>query len=378
MVIAALLLTVIGIAEIYTISPALAYKQMVFLLVALFLGYLIRRFFDFSYVRTIYTPLLFITFALLILVLLLPSHGVRRWIDLGFFRFQPSELTKLLLPFTFYLYDPWMYMWRNFLVGAAAFLLILIEPDLGTAVSVAFVIYMMFFYAGVNIFLLLYPLFMGLAVVLSFNIKLFVLLILIMLLVLYRLRAKWYISVFFLVSALFLGMITPVIWNTALKPYQRARILAFLNPGKYRKSHAYQLYQARVAIGRGEVFGEGWNRGTQKKYGFLPEAHTDFIFSSIAEDFGFVGTLVVLSLYFYILLYLFRGILRHRYEDHRRFLMGILLFYGYSFLINVGMNLGLLPTKGYPLSFVSYGGSHLIMDYILLFLALKSLEKAER
>ncbi len=378
MVVAALLLTFIGISEIYTINPALAYKQMLFLGVALLAGYLTKRFFDFSYVRTVYTPLVVITFALLFLVLLFPSHGVRRWIDLGFFRFQPSELTKLLLPFTFYLYDPWMYMWRNFLVGALAFLLILMEPDLGTAVSVAFVMYMMFFYAGVNIFLLLYPLFMFLAVVFSFNIKLFVLLIGVMMLLLYRLRAKWYITIFFLVSALFVGMVTPVMWNTALKPYQRARILAFLNPGKYRKSHAYQLYQARVAIGRGEVFGEGWDRGTQKKYGFLPEAHTDFIFSSIAEDFGFAGSIVVLSLYFYILFYLFRGIVRHRYGDHRRFLMGILLFYGYSFLINVGMNLGLLPTKGYPLSFVSYGGSHLIVDYILLFLALKSLEKAER
>ncbi len=378
MVVAALLLTFIGISEIYTINPALAYKQMLFLGVALLAGYLTKRFFDFSYVRTVYTPLVVITFALLFLVLLFPSHGVRRWIDLGFFRFQPSELTKLLLPFTFYLYDPWMYMWRNFLVGALAFLLILMEPDLGTAVSVAFVMYMMFFYAGVNIFLLLYPLFMFLAVVFSFNIKLFVLLIGVMMLLLYRLRAKWYITIFFLVSALFVGMVTPVMWNTALKPYQRARILAFLNPGKYRKSHAYQLYQARVAIGRGEIFGEGWDRGTQKKYGFLPEAHTDFIFSSIAEDFGFAGSIVVLSLYFYILFYLFRGIVRHRYGDHRRFLMGILLFYGYSFLINVGMNLGLLPTKGYPLSFVSYGGSHLIVDYILLFLALKSLEKAER
>ena len=377
MVIAALLLSIIGIAEIYTVNPALAYKQVIFLAIALLLGIIIYRYFEFSFIRTLWAPLFYLTVFFLILVLFLSPHGARRWLDLGFFRFQPSELARLVLPFTFYLFDPWYYIWRNLLVSGILFFLILVEPDLGTALSVAFVAYMMFFYSGVNIYLLLYPLLMFFAILFSFHIKLFIFLIILILAIMYIVRARWYITTFFVVSAMALGMLTPVMWTSVLKPYQRARIVAFLNPGKYRKSYAYQLYQAKISIGRGEIFGEGWNRGEQKKYGFLPEAHTDFIFSAISEDFGFVGSIIVISLYFFIILYLFRGIVRHKYEEHKRFLMGVLLFFGYSFIVNIGMNLGLLPTKGYPLSFVSYGGSHLIMDYILLFLAYKSIKRYE-
>lgn len=367
MVFIALLLSIIGIIEIWTINPNLAQKQIIFLLFSIFLGYFIYLKFKFSYIEMLFFPMLAITIFLLFLVHFL-GNDINRWIDLKFFYFQPSELTKLLLPFLFYLYNPVDNLIKVSTIIFILFLLIITQPDLGFSISILFVSFFVFLYSNVNKNLLIFILFSIIAVFTSFSIVSFVLSFLILILVLFFLKSRWYWTTITILTFIFISIITPIIWNNILKPYQRTRIIAFLNPQAYRKNEAYQIYQSQIAIGSGKLFGNGFNKGTQKKYGFLPEAHTDFIFASICEDFGFLGGFITLTLIFLLILRIL--FLLNKIEDERlkRFTLTIVLFYIYSFIVNISVNLGLMPAKGYPLLFVSYGGSHLLLDYICLFL----------
>jgi rod shape determining protein RodA len=367
MVFIALLLSTIGILEIWTINPSLAQKQIIFLIFSIFLGYFVYLKFKFAYIELFFFPFLALTIFLLFLVHFL-GNDINRWIDLKFFYFQPSELTKLLLPFLFYLYNPSENLVKISIIIFALFLLIITQPDLGFSISILFVSFFVFVYSNVNKNLLIFFIFSIIAVFSSFNIISFVLAFTILLFVLIVSKSRWYWSLLTILVFIFISIITPIIWNNMLKPYQRTRIIAFLNPEAYKKNEAYQIYQSQIAIGSGKIFGNGYNKGTQKKFGFLPEAHTDFIFASICEDFGFLGGFITLTLIFILIL---RGLLiLNKIEDERikRFVLTILLFYIYSFIVNISVNLGIMPAKGYPLLFVSYGGSHLVLDYICLFL----------
>ena len=367
MVFIALLLSIIGIIEIWTINPSLAQKQIIFLLFSIFFGYFIYLKFKFSYIEMLFFPMLALTIFLLFLVHFL-GNDINRWIDLKFFYFQPSELTKLLLPFLFYLYNPSDNLIKVSAIIFILFLLIITQPDLGFSISILFVSYFVFLYSNVNKNLLIFILFSIIAVFTSFNIISFVITFLILIFALFFSKSKWYWTTLTILAFIFISIITPIIWNNILKPYQRTRIIAFLNPEAYKKNEAYQIYQSQIAIGSGKLLGNGFNKGTQKKYGFLPEAHTDFIFASICEDFGFLGGFITLTLIFILILRIL--FILNKIEDERlkRFVITIVLFYIYSFIVNISVNLGLMPAKGYPLLFVSYGGSHLLLDYICLFL----------
>jgi len=367
MVFIALLLSIIGILEIWTINPMLAQKQLIFLIFSVFLGYFIYLKFKFAYIEMFFFPLLIITIFLLFLVHFF-ENDINRWVDLKFFYFQPSELVKLLLPFLFYIYNPSENLIKVSIIIFVLFLLIITQPDLGFSISILFVSFFVFLYSNVNRNLLIFFVFSIIAIFSSFNIISFVLAFLILLVVLLISKSKWYWTLLTILTFIFISIITPIIWNNILKPYQRTRIIAFLNPEAYKKNEAYQIYQSQIAIGSGKLFGNGYSKGAQKKFGFLPEAHTDFIFASICEDFGFLGGFITLTLIFILILRML--FILNKIEDERmkRFVLTIALFYIYSFIVNISVNLGLMPTKGYPLLFISYGGSHLLLDYICLFL----------
>ena len=367
MVFIALLLSIIGILEIFTIDKNLAYKQISYLIFSVLFGYLIYRYFKVAYIRILFYPILFLTIILLILVHFSPSD-VNRWIDLKFFYFQPSELSKILLAFMFYLYNPSEKFFKVSFIILTLFILILTQPDLGFAFSIVFVSFMIFYYANVNRNLLLFLLFSIIAIFSSFNIIMFFFSFLVLILINYLLKSKWYWSITSILTCIFIGVITPIIWYNVLKPYQRARIIAFLNPEAYKQSEAYQIYQAQIAIGSGKIFGKGYDKGTQKKYDFLPASHTDFIFSSICEDFGFIGGFSIITLIFILILRMLFVFLKVEDEQLKRFTLTLILFFIYSFVINISVNLAILPAKGYPLLFMSYGGSHMLIDYICLFL----------
>jgi rod shape determining protein RodA len=182
----------------------------------------------------------------------------------------------------------------------------------------------------------------------------------------------------FFIMAIFLKKIKPVIiiltligiiglsfyaWNYVLKPYQKNRVVAFLNPGKYKKSSGYQIIQSKIAIGSGGFSGKGYLNGTQSQYKFLPTRHTDFIVSVLGEEFGFLGISFVLLLFFFLFYRQF-NIHESRTDEefyYVYFFNGLILF---QFLVNIMVSIGLLPVLGIPLPFVSYGGSSLLALFI--------------
>lgn len=251
------------------------------------------------------------------------GKGAQRWLDLGIMRFQPSELTKLIVPMTVagYLANKSLPPnWKAVLVAAVIFIvpmmMIVKQPDLGTALLVGSAGFVCIFLSGVSWILLI-------------------------------------------VAGLIMCAAMPLAWNF-LRDYQQQRVLTFLNPESDPLGSGYHIIQSKIAIGSGGVYGKGWLNGTQSHLDFLPERSTDFIFSVLAEEFGLFGVLAVLVLYGFIVLRGLRIASRAR-DSYSRMVAGsiALTFFVYLF-VNVGMVSGLLPVVGVPLPLVSYGGTSMV------------------
>ena len=161
------------------------------------------------------------------------------------------------------------------------------------------------------------------------------------------------------------GMITPFIWNR-LADYQKLRILTFLDPGRDPRGAGYQIIQSKIAIGSGGVIGKGYLDGSQTRLDFLPEPHTDFIFSVLGEEFGLIGTVIVLLLFMYIFYRSIRIAAKCRSKFSSLMVMGAVAIIMFQFLVNIGMTLGFMPVTGLPLPFLSYGGTSLILFWGLI------------
>ncbi|MDT8383802.1 MAG: rod shape-determining protein RodA [Gammaproteobacteria bacterium] len=273
-----------------------------------------------------WTPWIFTLGVILLLAVLLfgdASKGAQRWLDLGLFRFQPSEMMKLAVPMmvAWYLSDhplPPSLQRLAFagLIIVIPTLLIARQPDLGTALLVA----------CAGIFVLLFS---GISWRLLF------------------------------VSGAGLAACAPVVWHF-MHDYQRQRVLTFLNPEQNPLGAGYHIIQSKIAIGSGGLYGKGWLNGTQSQLNFLPERSTDFIFSAYAEEFGLFGILALLAVY---LLVIMRGLLiaSQAQDTFTRLLAGslVMTFFIYIF-VNIGMVTGLLPVVGVPLPLVSYGGTSMV------------------
>ncbi len=274
-----------------------------------------------------WTPGLFIIGLVMLLAVLVEGSvgkGAQRWLDLGLFRFQPSELVKVTVPMmiAWYLAEkPLPPNWRRILVTGllimAPTLMIAIQPDLGTALLVA----------GTGLF------------------------------VLFLAGLSWrFISAMAAVSL----PIAWALWEWGMREYQRNRVLTFLDPERDPLGAGYHIIQSKIAIGSGGLYGKGWLNGTQSQLEFLPERTTDFIFAVISEEFGFSGVALLIALYAVII---FRGlyIASQGQETYCRLLGGALtlLFFLYL-LVNTGMVSGMLPVVGVPLPLISYGGTSLV------------------
>ena len=252
------------------------------------------------------------------------GKGAQRWLDLGLFRFQPSEIMKLAVPMmiAWYLAEAPLPPARLRLLIAtliliAPTLLVAKQPDLGTALLIA----------SSGIFVLL----------------------------LAGLRWRIIFGVLVMLTAT-----APLVWNYLLHDYQRQRVLTFLSPEKDPLGAGYHIIQSTIAIGSGGTYGKGWLNGTQSHLDFLPERSTDFVFAVFSEEFGFLGTLLLLALYGFII---GRGlyIAAQAQDTYSRLLAGsvTLTFFVYVF-VNIGMVSGLLPVVGVPLPLVSYGGTSIV------------------
>ena len=335
------ILICIGMIMIYSASSIYAWERykdsffflkrhISFLIIGAFLALLVMGT-DYKRLRKWAKPILVLSFLLLVLVLI-PGvgrevAGARRWFRLKFISFQPCELANMamiiyLADFISRKSDCIKTFWRGFLppmfILGAMSLLILLQPDLGTVLALGIVVFVMLFVAGM--------------------------------------RISYLLSVF-VVS---LPLLYILVFNVA---YRRMRIMSFLNPWLDPTGSGFQVIQSQIALGSGGIFGVGLGHSKQKLF-YLPAAHTDFIFSIIGEELGLLGTVGVIIL---LMIFIQQGlkVIRHAPDKFGYFLsLGLLLMISLKAVINIGVSCGLLPTKGLPLPFISYGGSSFIFDMV--------------
>ena len=317
------------------------------------------------------TPIIYAAALLLLVAVLLMGvgkSGERRWFDLGFLRFQPSELAKyaVILALARYLarrktkLDRPMHLTVPLLLVLLPTGLVLREPDLGTSLIYLLVLVPMLYWAGTKPILLLFLATPVISMGLAFNWIAWIVFLALLGWLLYVSRIFIIDKIIVFVTSVVTGQLSPFFWSQ-LEDYQQHRILAFLNPEKYRFSTGYQLIQSKIAIGSGSAVGKGFLQGTQKNFAFLPEQHTDFIFSVLAEEFGFLGCVVVLGLYLFLVVRMFRlaGQVRNRFAG--LVIVGIASTLFVQSAINIGVTLGLSPVTGMTLPLLSYGGSSLLV-----------------
>ncbi|HWH78415.1 MAG TPA: rod shape-determining protein RodA [Candidatus Binatus sp.] len=323
----------IGIATIYSANfdlaeghaGALPMRQMTWLglgLIAMFGA----MSFDYHYIDRLAYPFYGTMLFLLVLVIVIghSGGGSQRWINLGFFRLQPSEPAKIAIvllmakylqtdepPKGYYLRD----LWVPFALVAPLVILTLIQPDLGTAIILGVVFISMILMGGL------------------------------------RLRSFAY-----LVAAGIAFM--PIGWHF-LKTYQRNRILTFLDPDRDPLGAGYHVIQSQIAIGSGKLFGKGYMHGTQNRLNFLPEQHTDFIFAVFSEEWGLIGCAVLLLLYLAMTVYCLKLVQRSKDRFGALLVFGMIAIVFWHVVINIAMVSGVMPVVGVPLPMVSYGGSAL-------------------
>jgi rod shape determining protein RodA len=336
LLIPALALSLVGILTMSTFGQgaSLAPRQLLWLLIA-FCAYLVLSTFDMSFVRrtSVVMTLYLVSFVLLASLLLFahPVMGARAWFSLGPISFQPADLAKLALIALLAKYLSRRHVeigdFRHILVsGAYALtltLLILVEPDMGNAIIFSALWLGMMLVSGIS---------------------------------------KKHLAVLGLIGLI----VASVLWFEGLKPYQRTRIISFINPASDIRGSGYNAYQAKIAVGSGELFGKGVGYGTQSKLRFLPEYQTDFIFAAFAEEWGFVGVLLLLGVYALLFVRLAQIAQAAATNFDAFFTLGVLILFAAHVAIHTSISLGLLPVTGTTIPFMSSGGSHLVLEFAAL------------
>jgi rod shape determining protein RodA len=309
----------------------------------------------------------FLAVFLLVLLFLTKDGSSARWFHFGSINVQPAELAKFAVVMAISRYlsfrktrlDEFKWVFAVLLIICLPAGLILIQPDLGSSL-VFFAIFMaMILWSGMSpgrILMIVTPI---IGIICAFHWVAWGIFIFLLLILIFVTRLRLWQGVFFFVVNLICGMLTPLIWNN-LHNYQKMRIITFLDPGQDPRGAGYQIIQSKIAVGAGGFFGQGFLQGTQTKLNFLPERHTDFIFSVLAEQFGFLGCLIVLILFSIIFYRGFAVALKARNQFYSYAAAGLTAIIVFQVLINIGMSIGLTPVTGLPLPFLSYGGSSLL------------------
>jgi rod shape determining protein RodA len=336
---AGLILTAFGFSALYSmawssgqVDFSLVKKQLMAFVIGLILALILIRS-NYRWAKSFSLFLYFFSCLLLLLVLFFGEtiRGTTGWFSFFGFHFQPVELAKLgvivILARYFSNHRSGGVGWRQLLISVGLVGLptglVLLQPDLGSALLLLGIWFGMLFFAG--------------------------------------LKTKHFL-VLLLVSA----AVVALAWFLVFADYQKARLVSFFDPSSDPMGESYNVHQAIIAIGSGGWFGRGLGFGSQSQLRFLPESQTDFIYAVIAEEFGFVGSALLFAAFFVLIRRLLRSAFLTR-DDFTAFLfIGVAVLFFFSFLVNVGMNLGLMPVTGIALPFVSYGGSALIISLIFL------------
>lgn len=320
---------VLGSVILGSISPERFFQHVVMLIVGLVLFFYLAK--QESAVYRSFAPVAYISSILVLLatfIFVTVTRGTTSWLDLGFFRFQPSELSKplLIISFAFLLEHFPPKNLRNILLNTIVFaiptLLIYLQPDLGTALIVTVIWLTQIFVAGI----------------------------------------PWR---YIIVSTALLALLVPFI-PRFLHDYQLARLTSFVDPFSDPLGSGYNVIQSMIAIGSGGITGKGLGEGTQSHLHFLPERHTDFVFASAAEELGLIGSLSII-IYLGILIYRHLDTLTRANTRFSRYVIsGGLTYFAFQSLLNIGMNSGIAPVTGITLPLISYGGSSIIATAIIL------------
>ena len=384
LVVAALLLSIYGLAIVYSAGqtdiPTVALRawkrQLVWLMLGIGGAYVISRA-SVRMLEWLTVPLYALTIVLLFALLFIGTGGgtaesTKSWLTIGGFRIgQPSELAKLtvvlmlgkMLAGAREAPKTMIELWKPALVVGVPWLLILGAKDLGTSLVFVGIFFAMLFWSGISWRLLILIASPIVSLILAFNTAWWGawFLLLIGLVVWYK-PYLWE-GVFIVTSNVAMGVVAPLLWE-GLKPYQRDRFQAFLNPSIDPRRSGYHVIQSQIAIGSGGLFGQGYTQGSQKRLAFLPEQHTDFIFAVLGEELGFIGVTLALALFLTLFLRIIRVAERANDSFSSFVAFGLLASWFVHVMINVGMTVKLMPITGIPLPFFSYGGTFMLASWL--------------
>jgi len=334
LLIAAVLIAAIGLITVHSASSELSIdylpRQAIWLVLGL-LVFFVAFSFDYQFLTKFSIPIYAVTMVLLVLVLVVGKEagGARSWLGVGAYRLQPSEFAKIATALLLARYLAGIN--RRFLsfgqivaatsIVALPMVLVALESDLG----------------GAAMFV---PMLAGMLVVAG---------------------VPWR---YFAIGAAVAIVLAAVGWNLVMLDYQKDRVRTFISPGSDPQGAGYQLRQSKIAVGSGQLYGRGYQQGTQSQLRFLPARHTDFIFAVLAEEWGFIGVAVVLILYALYILNGTKVALRARDRVGILLIVGLLSGFAFHVLYNTAMVVGLVPITGIPLPFLSYGGSFTLANFI--------------
>ncbi len=335
-----LLLFFIGVVNLYSASSLKVehgvkfipyYKKQLIWGMGGIIAFFLAMVIDYRRFKEISTPLYVLS---LILVALVPFigktiGGAKRWLDLGCFSFQPTELVKLsviiwVATYLSNLSSPigWKDLGKILLTVLVPVGFIIKQPDLGSGLNILMVVGGMMLFYGIKKRILI-------------------------------------------VGLIMIPLLCPIAWHF-MHDYQKKRIKVLFNPEKYRLKEGYNIIQSKIAIGSGKVWGKGFLEGTQSQLKFLPEKHTDFVFAVFAEEWGFMGCLILLCLCAFFLYQITKVVELSKDNFGAYLCVGIFFYFFWQFFINISMVLGILPVVGIPLPFLSYGGSSTIVNFSLI------------
>lgn len=325
----AVLLVVLGLLTLLSVNVSYFRAQLLFFIVSLVAFFFVSQV-NLERVRVFALPMYIFSLILLLIVLIIgfEARGAIRWIELFGVNFQPSEACKPLLTISMasFLAANQGRSFRSFifflLLIAPVALSIILQPDLGTALIYIFV-------AFISLLVFGYPLYL------------------------------------FITGFIGAALLSPFLW-VRLHEYQRQRIMTFIHPTSDPLGTSYNVIQAIIAVGSGQFLGRGLSQGTQSTLRFLPERHTDFIFATLSEGLGFIGSILVVAAFIFLFYRIYRIYQKVDNTYEQILIVGAFGFLLIQFFVNIGMNIGILPVVGVTLPFLSYGGSSLLSNFIFL------------
>lgn len=330
------LIPILGVSLVtmnsFTGESSLFMRELVWIAIS-FAALFVSSFIDFRFLRR--TSVIVSLYSACIVALLIlftvghVSKGAKSWINLGLFSIQPSDPTKLVLILLFSKYFSRRHIQiaqiRHIIVSGVyaliPFILVALHPDFGSAITIFAIWFGMVLVSGIS--------------------------------------KKHLLLVFTIGLVVFGGL-----WNYGFKQYQKDRIVNFIHPLADIRGSGYNAYQAMITVGSGQLLGKGIGYGTQSRLKFLPEYETDFIFAAVAEEWGFVGVTIIILLFTLIITRILMWAAKGETNFETLYALGLTIFFMTHLIINIGMNIGIMPVTGIPVPFMSYGGSHLLTEFV--------------